>query len=322
MARNVAVTGGGGFVGQWLAKALIARGDNVWLSGTGPRPTTPAILTAGEWARSTWVTADVRRDDDLTTLVDTARPDLVFHLAGISFIPEAEQAPEMAHDINVMGAVRLLTAIARRREPGSPGPTVIIVGSGTQYGVHEASEMPLTESAEQRPANVYAATKLAQENAALEMGNESDLRVICTRSFSHSGVGHDGRFLIPAIVGRVKARPAAGGNIAIGNDVVRDYTHIDDVVDAYLALAERGRPGTAYNVASGEGVSVRAIATEALRRGGRPGEVVTEAALQRPSDMPVLIGSPALLERDTGWRRRKSHLDILDDLFAASGHPA
>jgi GDP-4-dehydro-6-deoxy-D-mannose reductase len=316
MLRRVAITGGGGFVGQWLARALLARGDDVWLSGTGGRPATPAILSSGEWARAHWVAADVRAQADMAALVGASRPDLVVHLAGISFVPEAEGAPELARSVNVMGVSHLLSAVADSRRNTGVDPVIIVVGSGTQYGTHDPSEMPLPETAEQRPANIYAETKVAQERLALEMAEESGLRVICTRSFSHSGLGHHPRFFIPAIVERIKSQGRTRGNIAIGNDVIRDYTHIDDVVSAYLMLAERGRPRTVYNVASGTGVSTREIAVAAMRLAGSSGAVVSEPQLQRAMDMPVLIGSPERLERDTGWRPKRTYLDILVDLLA------
>lgn len=315
--RKVLLTGGGGFVGQWVARALLGRGDRVWLAGQGSFPTERQVLTDAERQAATWISADVRRDADMAALVNTTRPDLIIHLAGISFVPEAEGDPAMTYDVNVVGAVRLLAATAAARDRGEIDPLVIVVGSGTQYGVHDATEMPLAETAEQRPANVYAATKVAQEAAALFMGRSRGVRVIGTRSFSHSGVGHDPRFLLPALVQRAAGRGAAGGDLAIGNDVVRDYLHIGDVVAAYLAIADRGRPGAVYNVASGIGVTVGDLARGVLRRAGGRGEVVSDPALQRQADMPVLIGSPALLERDTGWRRRKTYEDILDDLFAA-----
>jgi GDP-4-dehydro-6-deoxy-D-mannose reductase len=118
---------------------------------------------------------------------------------------------------------------------------------------------------------------------------------------------------MPALVNRVATIP--DGDIPIGNDVVRDYLHIDDVVRAYLALASRGSPGEVYNVASGAGISVREIATEALRRAGKSGRVTSDPSLQRTADMPVLIGSSAKLQRDTGWRPTRPWQDILDDLM-------
>src|SRR4029078_4000985 len=129
-------------------------------------------------------------------------------------------------------------------------PVVLVVGSGAQYGRHPESAMPLAEGAQQMPQSVYAASKVAQEVAALQACRDSGLRVICVRSFNHSGAGQTADYLIPSLVAR--AREGRGGGaptLKLGNDVVRDYLHVDDVVLAYLALLERGTAGDAYNVA-------------------------------------------------------------------------
>jgi GDP-4-dehydro-6-deoxy-D-mannose reductase len=283
----------------------------VWLAGLGPRPTTPAILSAAEWDGLRWVTADVRSDSDVAALCTAARPDLVFHLAGLSYIPDAEKAPVATYEINVLGAVRLISAVCALRGDA----LMLVVGSGTQYGPHADDEMPLGEAAEQRPTNIYAASKAAQEIAALQMARTSGVRVICTRSFSHSGRGHAGAFLLPSLVRRIRDL-SPGDPLRTGNDVVRDYLHVEDVVAAYLALAERGRPGQVYNVASGVGLRVSDLAREALSRSGVQAKVIGDPALRRPADIPVLIGSPAKLIAETGWRPVRSYTDILDDLLA------
>jgi GDP-4-dehydro-6-deoxy-D-mannose reductase len=303
MSVDSLITGGTGFVGPLLAKALAAAGDRVAVSG----------LFAAEAAPdgAAWRRADFRSDADVTALIAETRPRRVFHLAGVSYVPDAEKTPAVAYDVNVTGTVRLLRAV---RDAGI-NSTVLVIGSGTQYGTHPPEAQPLTEQAEQRPANVYAATKCAQEVAALQLARAHGMRVICTRSFSHSGIGHPPHFLLPALVAR-----ARGGdcNLAIGNDVIRDYLHVDDVVRAYIALSEGGIPGEAYNVASGTGVSVRELATSVLELAGIAGTVRAAPELMRASDMPVLIGSPRKLSDATGWAPRKTWRDILVDLLKAT----
>ena len=119
---------------------------------------------------------------------------------------------------------------------------VLVVGSSEQYGRHELAEMPLDEQAEQRPLTLYAASKAAQEVAALQAFRGEGLRVICTRSFNHSGAGQAPSFVLPGLVSACAgASPSDGGQLTIGNgDTVRDFLHVDDVVDAYLSLAEQG----------------------------------------------------------------------------------
>lgn len=303
-------------MGQWVARALLDRGDRLWLAGPGGRPAAPAILTAAEWGRVTWMSADIRNDREIEALFAAAAPDLVFHLAGISSVPAAEAMPAAAFDINAVGAVRLLDIAVRARDRGVSDPTVLVVGSGTQYGEQPRDAMPLTETTPQRPSNVYAASKAAQEIAALQVARRTGLRVVCTRSFNHSGRGHAAEYLLPSLVARA-ATMTDGETVRIGNDVIRDYLHVADVVTAYLALADRGVSGEAYNVCSGIGVSVSELAMAAMARAGKRGSVESDPALRRPSDMPVLVGSPAKLMAATGWRPVKTSRDIIEDLLSA-----
>jgi GDP-4-dehydro-6-deoxy-D-mannose reductase len=249
-------------------------------------------------------------------MIAAATPDAIVHLAGLSSVPKVEKNPAEAFRVNTLGAVHVAHAAAGMRACGRD-PMLLAIGSATQYGVHAPSAMPLTESSEQRPVNTYAATKVAQEVAVLQIGRATGLRVVCTRSFNHSGFGHDESFLLPSLVGRIAKRDTRGP-LSIGNDVVRDYLHVADVAEAYLALIERGNAGEVYNVCSGKGVSVRELAHAVLQRTGLDIDIVSDPALQREGDMPILVGSPAKIAGATGWSPRKSYIDIIDDLLAAS----
>jgi GDP-4-dehydro-6-deoxy-D-mannose reductase len=313
------VTGGGGFVGQWLTRALLERGDSVDVTGLGAAFAGPMVLTAEERGATRWIPADMRDAEQVASAIDRSAPDVVFHLAGVAFPPEAERSPTTTYDVNVLGAVRLLGAIHQRATAGVMSPVTLIVGSGMQYGQHAASAMPLRETAEQRPVTTYAASKAAQEVAALQFFRAFGARVICTRSFNHSGLGHGAEYLLPSLVARAnRIRRGAEKRLALGNDAVRDYLHVTDVVSAYLLLAERGVAGEAYNVSSGHGVSARQLAEDVLLRVGAPVDISTDPALVRASDVPVNVGSPAKLKHDTGWTPVKTHADIIDDLLHAA----
>lgn len=318
---RVLVTGGGGFVGQWLAKALLERDDAVDLAGLG-ESSPSGVLSADELSRIRWLPLDVRDDRAVDEVVEQSRPDVVFHLAAVSFPPEADRAPVVTFDVNVLGTVRLLHAIGLRRASGTLDPVVLVIGSAVQYGRHDESDMPLDEGAEQRPVNTYAASKVAQEVAAVQAHRATGLRVICTRSFNHSGVGQAPEYLLPSLVARVM-RIARGEErcLTLGNDAVRDYLHVSDVVRAYLLLVSRGTAGEVYNVASGHGVSVRQLAADVLLRANVNAEISKDPALARSTDIPVLVGSPDRLMRDTGWAPLKTHADIIDDLLR-SAHAA
>jgi GDP-4-dehydro-6-deoxy-D-mannose reductase len=196
---------------------------------------------------------------------------------------------------------------------------VLVVGTGVQYGAHPVSEQPLAEEAAQRPLTAYAASKAAQEIVALQAHRATGVRLVCTRSFNHSGAGQQQEYLLPSLVRRVRALARDGSaTLSFGNDVVRDYLHVADVAGAYLALVERGRPGEVYNVCSGAGVTVRQLAASVLLRAGLSAEISTTSSLARATDIPALIGSPEKLARDTGWLPRRTPEDIIDDLLNAA----
>ncbi|MFL5576492.1 MAG: GDP-mannose 4,6-dehydratase [Gemmatimonadaceae bacterium] len=319
------VTGGAGFVGQWLCRALLADGWEV--SGAGPEAAPAHPLLSGEERRALrWLPMDVRRAADVGAALDAARPDAVFHLAGVSSVTGAAGDPGGTCEVNVAGAARLLGEVRARRRAGALDPAVVVVGSAEQYGRHDPAEMPLRETAEQRPLNVYAASKAAQEVVALEAFRADGVRVVATRSFNHSGAGQGERFLLPALVRRALALrgDCAGGRpaLVVGNrETVRDFLHVADVARAYILLAAHGAPGEVYNVASGTGCRVADLAARVLRAAGVPGaDVTTDPALVRAVEVPALVGDSDRLRRATGWAPTKTLDDIIDDLINAATH--
>ena len=315
------VTGAGGFVGQWLCASLLDRGWDVAGVTIGELVPSPA-LAAHRRAAVRWIAADLRAPETPARLLEATRPDAIFHLAGVSSVPQAAADPAEAYEVNVVATARLLAETASRRRAGSIDPTVLVVGSAEQYGRHDAAELPLREDSPQRPLTVYAASKAAQEIAALQASRADGLRVVATRSFNHSGPGQPSHFLLPALVGRaLKLRAGEGGEFLMGNtEPVRDYLHVRDVVEAYILLVERGVPGEPYNVCSGTGHASGELATRVLARLGVKATVRTDPALARAVEVPVLVGTSAKLQRATGWRPTRSCDDIIDDLIHASTH--
>ena len=314
------VTGAGGFVGQWLCRALLREGWTVTGTTLGMAPE-PGIMDASELMRMHWRAINLRPGTDrrsVGALLERERPDAIFHLAGISYVPAAGDDPIAALDTNVGAAVRLIEALRMQRSAGGPDATLLVIGSAEQYGRYDAADMPLTESHECRPRTFYAATKCAQEAFALAAARNDGLRVIATRSFNHSGRGQADTFLLPALVRRARAAKATGEPVTIGNTgTVRDFLHVADVAEAYIALVGRGRPGEVYNVCSGEGVTVGSVAAEVLARAGVSGSVVPDASLQRSVDVPVLVGDNSKLRADTGWSPTRTRADIIADLLDA-----
>jgi GDP-4-dehydro-6-deoxy-D-mannose reductase len=314
MTTAALVTGGTGFVGQWLIRSLLRDGVSVTSIAAHGLPNQP-LLSGDESREVRWVEGDLRDANLIGSLLDASAPHFIYHLAAMAFPPEAATSPLEAYDVNLLGFVRLATELLKRR--GVLDPMVLVVGSGEQYGDHPSSEIPLREDAELRPRSIYSATKVAQEVVARQYFRTDGLRVVTTRSFNHSGPGHAPQYLLPSLIRRTaELRSRPGKPLTIGNpDVIRDFTHVADVVEAYRLLAERGSPGESYNVCSGSGSTVLDLARAVLHRMGVAAEISSDPALVRPADIPVLVGSPARLRDATGWVPARTRDQMVDDLI-------
>jgi len=99
---------------------------------------------------------------------------------------------------------------------------------------------------------------------------------------------------------------------------VRDFLHVGDVVAAYIALAERGAPGEAYNVSSGTGVAVDSVARRVLALMDVDAKLEVDPALVRPVEVPMLVGDARKLRAATGWAPRLSLDTIIEDVIRAA----
>jgi GDP-4-dehydro-6-deoxy-D-mannose reductase len=278
---RVAVTGSGGFVGRHLVPYLLGLGDEVvTLDRTGEPP------------------VDVTDTHRVREVLRAARPDAVYHLAGLSHVGESWDAPETVFRVNAEGALSVLRACA-----DTGVERVLVVGSADEYGVVDPEDLPITEEAPLRPITPYGASKAAADILALQAYLGDELGTLRVRAFNHTGSGQSSTMLVPALAERIALAEQSGKReINVGNlDVVRDLTDVRDVVRAYRMLVERGTPGDAYNVCSGRGVSVREIAEAMVAMSESVVSLFVDPELLRTVDVPRLVGSPAKLRAATGW---------------------
>ena len=273
------VTGGSGFVGTWLRAFLAEAGDDVVATGAEVDVTDPAALEAA--------------------LVD-ARPDAVYHLAGLAHVGRSWDEPTEYFRVNAGGTLNVLEAA--RRCPGLP--TVLVVSSAEVYGSVRPDQLPVAESEPLRPVSPYAAGKAAAELVALQAHLGHGLPVVRARPFNHTGPGQSPTFVVPAFARRIVAAQRAGtGVLAVGNlSPARDILDVRDVVRAYRLLIKGGESGEVYNVCSGKAVPVADLARRLLALAGADLELVEDPDLMRPVDVPVLEGDSSRLREATGWR--------------------
>jgi GDP-4-dehydro-6-deoxy-D-mannose reductase len=288
------ITGGKGFVGQWLATHLKDCGDEVVIVD---------------------VETDVADGAALRKVVTDAGPEAIYHLAAMTHVGESWENPSEVLRVNVLGTAELLASA--RSLPQSP--TVLVVSSAEVYGVVSPSDLPLGEDAPTNPATPYAASKLAAEAFALQAWRGYRQPVIVVRPFNHIGPGQSPNFAVPALAKRiVEARRSGATSLRVGTLTTRrDFTDVRDVVVAYRLLVQQGTPGSIYNVCSGRDVAISEVADALLALAGAELELVTDPELVRPVDVPVLRGDASLLASVTGWSPSIPLATTLADVLAS-----
>jgi len=298
---RVFVTGAEGFVGRTMVRTLLAAGHEV---RAGIRPGGPLEvpgLTPAQRAAVARVPLEILD----TASVESAmawRAEAVVHLAAIASGPDARRDVGAAWAINASGTARVADALGRLRERGEADPALLVVSTGEVYG--GGVERPRREDDPLRPCSPYAASKLGAEIAALEVWRRTGLRVVVARPFPHTGPGQSDRFVAPAFAARLRAARRSGvATVPTGNlEPVRDFLHVQDVVNAYLALLTRGVPGEAYNVARGEGIALHELFRRLAAHIGVEATPAVDPALVRSADIAHLVGDAAKLRAATGWQ--------------------
>jgi GDP-4-dehydro-6-deoxy-D-mannose reductase len=291
------ITGVSGFVGRHLVDHLRAMGDDV------------------EGCDRADGSVDIGDLASVQRVVQRVRPDVVYHLAGWSDVGGSWAAPVEVFRANAEGTLNVLLACA-----DGGVERVLAVSSADVYGIVREDELPIGEDAPLRPVTPYAASKVAADYLALQAWLGVRLPVIRARAFNHLGPGQLPRFVAPALAERIARNELDGGTVVpVGNlSARRDFTDVRDVVRAYRLLVERGEPGEAYNVCSGQAVSVQELAEALLTMARAPMELKTDPALERPIDVPVLRGDYSRLRDATGWEPEitlaRTLADLLDDM--------
>jgi GDP-4-dehydro-6-deoxy-D-mannose reductase len=296
--RRVLVTGVSGFVGDHLSRALTRAGAQVWGSGFEPE-LIPRVGTDGT-LRDYLPGIDLADAAAADRLLAWSRPDAIVHLAGQSSPARSFVEPLETFRANVLGTWHLLDAIRAH----APHARVIVVASGEVYGPQAAGERA-NEDSPFRPVSPYALSKATADALAEAYARSHGLDVIRVRAFGHTGPGQDTRFVVPSFAEQIAAIEAGRAEpvLKVGNlDVERDLSDVRDVAEAYVALLERGRAGAAYNVCRGEAVRLTDVVRSLAALARVEVRIEVDPARVRPADVPRLVGNPARMAADTGWK--------------------
>lgn len=290
------VTGASGFVGRHLAGALRRDGHETLECG-GPHE------VGGPRGGSGFVPLDLHDAASIRAALDLARPDVVFHLAAQTFVPDSFASPAATYETNAIGTARLTQAVREYAAGGAAMPRILFTSSAEVYGVRDPADFPLRESLEPQPATPYAASKAAAEAILMAEARAFRMDVVVARAFNHIGPGQSDRFVVPSLAAQLAAVAAGEAPLLlVGNlNAARDFLDVRDVVAAYIALAFGGVAGETYNVCSGTPVKVRDVLRDLIFISGVAVEVREDPQRFRPLDVPVFFGSAEKLRARCNW---------------------
>lgn len=276
---KVVIVGASGFVGGYLARELESAGHST------VKVDLPEV--------------NLLDAKQVEALVKSAKPDAVVNLAAISSVGASWKCPADTISVNVNGTINLLEAVRKH----APQAKTLLIGSAEEYAVPEGN-VPLKETDPLEASNPYGISKIAQENFAQLYRKKYGMKIVCTRSFNHTGVGQTTTFALPSFVKQVAEIHKSGkpGKIFVGNlSAFRDFSDVEDVVHVYRMLLENENEYDTYNVGSGIAHKIEDLLKDVILKFTPVEiEIVVDPDKVRPVETPYLCADNSRIKKY--WR--------------------
>ena len=308
---NILVTGGAGYIGSHAVRQLREAGHSVVVLDslvTGHRNAVPDDVPFYRY--------DLAQTDSIAELLVKHRIECVMHFAALIQVGESVQLPLMYYANNTAGAISLLTAM---RKAGVK--KFVFSSTAATYG--EPEEVPIYETTPQNPINPYGRSKWFVEQVLFDEAHaDPAFAFTIFRYFNVAGATADGTIgeahdvethLIPnilfAAMGKKDKISVFGADYPTPDGTcIRDYVHVDDLVNAHLSAMNALAPGDArvYNLGSGSGYSVREMLDAATAV--THCDIPTEYIGRREGDPAILVTNSDKVKRELGWKPKYSDM--------------
>lgn len=298
------VTGGFGFIGNELVRQLQV--DNiVSIIDNGTR-VAPQI---DDLAETRSFDVDVTNYEEVRAIFEQVKPEVVFHLAALHYIPECNAFPEKTLRTNVEGTQAVLRACV------STGVKHVLVASSG--AVYADSPSLLKETDVVLPVDIYGISKLFTEELCRYHASEMDIRVTALRLFNNYGPRETNPHIIPEIIAQLRD----GDCLRLGNvKPRRDYIHTSDTATALRLLARNPPdPFRVVNIASGHSASVEELVAVIATILKRDIGIETDHSRFRKSDKLVQTADTSYLQEVTQWRPEVDFRAGLEELLRFEG---
>ena len=311
----ILVTGGAGFIGSHMVWALLDAGEEVVV--------VDRLSTGFRWAvppQARFYLGDIGKPSVLKHIFAENNIEAIVHFAGSIVVPDSIADPLGYYENNTGNTHRLLTAAVK-----AGIDKVIFSSTAAVYGTPETA-LPIREDAPLRPETPYGQSKLMSELMLKDTARAHGLNYVALRYFNVAGADVKGRtgnsavgathllkVACEAALGRRKSMSVFGTDYDTPDGTgVRDYIHVNDLVDAHLRALTYLRAGGGPLVANcgyGRGYSVLDI-IDAVRRATNT-DFSVEYAPRRPGDAGLVVADPTLARTILDWHPRHDDLGVI-----------
>lgn len=239
--------------------------------------------------------------NDLHSLVNVTRNiDVVYHLAAITSIPDTRSLVQTTFLTNSNGTLNVLLAAHENKVQ-----KIVYVSTCHVYGLQD--KLPISEQNTPHPNDIYSASKLSGELLSLALGEMYGMDITISRAFNHYGPRQRKEFLIPSII----LQAIRNRRIVLGDPTpTRDYTFVEDVVEGYILIGEKGRPSETYNLCTKRERTIEQIVNEIVSAGNFDIKVKWNPG-SRKVDIPRSVGSYEKARTELGWSPKTGFTDGL-----------
>jgi len=297
MAKRALITGITGQDGSYLAELLLEQGYEVF--GMVRRLSTPNTWRIEHLLeRVTLKPADLLDQLSLLRLIEDVRPNEIYNLAAMSFVPASWDQPMLTGEFNSQGVTRMLDA-ARRVDPKI---RFYQASSSEMFG--KVREVPQTELTPFYPRSPYGVSKVFAHYITVNYRESYDLFAVSGILFNHESPRRGLEFVTRKVtdgVARIKAGKA--DKLSIGNlDACRDWGFAGDYVRAMWLMLQQDQPDD-YVISTGVAHSVKDLIEIAFNRAGLEWQkyVYQDPALLRPAEVDHLLGDCSKAKQQLGW---------------------
>ena len=293
------VTGGAGFIGSHITKALVKQGHSVIVIDnlqTGKEKNLETIKDKIIFSNGSILNYELL--EKITKDIDG-----VFHQAALASVQDSFSKPEEYHDVNVNGTENILK-LAKKNDF-----KVVYASSSSVYGNPE--KIPIKESDSKNPINPYAKTKLRKEELAVKYA-EMGVKVIGLRYFNVFGKGQSKEYagVLKLFLERIrdKQSPKINGD----GSQFRDFVHVDDVVNANIMAMDSNIKHEFFNVGTNTSITILDLAKIIIEFSGLDIKPIFGPALQ--GDVNKTIADIDLIKNNLGWKPKISLQEWIKDI--------